>query len=79
MELFEKHNPSASTLDTATLDMIFTELEAVRIPRSSEMVEAARVQGELRVAQGTEACIARNNRFRDMCKDPDGYKKRFGA
>jgi salicylate hydroxylase len=79
VQLFEKHNPAANAPSTAILDAIFTELERVRIPRTSEIVRLARAQGELRVTEGVEQCIARNNYFRELCKDSNGYAHRFGA
>ncbi|KAI0248089.1 hypothetical protein BJV78DRAFT_1276678 [Lactifluus subvellereus] len=46
--------------DTATLEMIFTKYEQARIPRSMMLIDTARKQGESRVVEGVEACLARN-------------------
>ena len=78
MELIEKFNPSGKEPSTATLETVFVELEKVRIPRSSEMVKGARAQGESRVVHGTEACIKRNNWYREFCKNEEETDKRFG-
>lgn len=79
MELLEKHNPSAEPPSTQTLEAVFTELERTRIPRTSEMVKKARMQGEMRTVAGVEACMKRNAMIRDMCSDPEKMKARFGA
>lgn len=79
MELLEKHNPAAEPPSTQTLEAVFTELERTRIPRTSEMVKKARMQGEMRTVAGVEACMKRNTMIRDMCSDPEKMKARFGA
>ncbi|EKM53958.1 uncharacterized protein PHACADRAFT_257472 [Phanerochaete carnosa HHB-10118-sp] len=63
--LLEKYNPCAQSPSTPTLETVFTELETVRIPRTSKMVRLARAQGEIRVTQGVEACKARNDAYRE--------------
>ena len=78
-EFLDKHNPSSQPPSTATLEKVFTELERVRIPHSAELVERSRIQGEEHIKSGVEACIARNNKARAICKDPNGYEKRYGA
>ncbi|KAI0688726.1 FAD/NAD(P)-binding domain-containing protein [Cerioporus squamosus] len=60
VRLLVKHNPSASPPSTATLETVFTELEQLRIPRTSELVMRARKMGELRVVSGVEACKKRD-------------------
>ena len=79
VELLEKHNPSAGHPSTVVIATIFAELEEARIPRTSDLVKRARMQGDLMVAKGAEACIARNNTLRALCKDPEGHSKRFGV
>lgn len=71
LELLEKHNPSAQPPSASTLETIFTELEAIRVPRSSALVKAARAQGNSRVVQGVDGCKARNDVIRESFKDPD--------
>ena len=77
--LLEKHNPSGQPPSTQTLETIFSELEAVRIPRSSAMVQGARAQGESRVVQGAEACKARNDAYRKDWSDPDAMMEKMIA
>jgi salicylate hydroxylase len=71
VQLLEKYNPSAQSPPTSTLLTIFAELEATRIPRSSTLVKGAHAQGEIRVAQGVDACKARNAALRKEWEDPD--------
>ena len=71
IELLEKYNPSAAPPSTSTLETVFSELEAIRIPRSSALVKAARAQGESRVVNGAEECKARNDVVRDLFRDPN--------
>jgi salicylate hydroxylase len=75
--LLKQYNPEAGSPSTATLDAIFTEIEKVRIPRTSDFVKSARAHGDSRVLSGVEACLARNNDMRELCKDPNGYLRRF--
>ena len=77
IELLEKHNPTTQPPSTKTLGTIFSELEAVRIPRSSAMVQGARAQGETRVVQGVEACKARNDTYRRDWSDPDAMMEKM--
>ncbi|KAI0692348.1 FAD/NAD(P)-binding domain-containing protein [Cerioporus squamosus] len=66
VRLLVKHNPSASAPSTATLESVFTELEQLRIARTSELVKGARKMGEMRVVSGVEACKKRNELVRTM-------------
>jgi salicylate hydroxylase len=76
-DLLGWHNPEAGSPSTETLEAIFSEIEKVRIPRVAEMVKSARAHGESRVSSDLEACLARNNSTRELCKDADGYHMRF--
>lgn len=59
---------------------MFKELEAVRIPAFSAMVQSARAQGENHVKTGVEECIARNNLYRKkIIGNDEFYKFRFGG
>jgi salicylate hydroxylase len=49
--------------------MVFTEYERARIPRSTMLIETARKQGESRVVEGVEACLARNRQVRAFMSD----------
>ena len=64
--LLDKYNPGAVHLSTSTLETVFTSFELERIPRTAESVKRARAQGELRVVSGVEACIKRNNYYREQ-------------
>lgn len=77
--LLEKHNLSSSPPSTALLESLFSEFEAVRIPRSSAMVKGARAQGETRVAEGVEACLKRNAQYRETWKDEESIRKHAAA
>lgn len=66
------------TPSTEVLEVVFQELEGIRIPPSSEMAEKARKQGESRVVESVEACITRNNEYREMFRSGEYYKRRFG-
>ncbi|RDX45664.1 FAD/NAD(P)-binding domain-containing protein [Lentinus brumalis] len=66
VRLLAKHNPSAAPPSTATLESVFTELEQLRIPRTSELVKKARKMGDIRVVSGVEACKQRNELVRTM-------------
>jgi len=55
--------------DSATLEMIFTKYEQARIPRSMMLIDTARKQGESRVVEGIEACLARNQGVRAFMSD----------
>ncbi|EKM52862.1 uncharacterized protein PHACADRAFT_100160 [Phanerochaete carnosa HHB-10118-sp] len=78
IDLLEKYSPSTESPSTDTLAAAFTELERVRLPRTADLVKRARIQGETRVVSGVEACIKRNNYYRDVCNDPVKFKARFG-
>ncbi|GJE95030.1 FAD-dependent monooxygenase [Phanerochaete sordida] len=77
-DLLAAHNPGGAPPATATLEEVFAELERVRLPRTAELVRQARAQGDTRVVSGVEACIARNNYYRDVCNDPAKLRARFG-
>ncbi|KIP01415.1 hypothetical protein PHLGIDRAFT_131270 [Phlebiopsis gigantea 11061_1 CR5-6] len=77
--LLDKHNPSAGAPSTHALHTVFTELEAVRIPRSAELVALARAQGEIRVLQGVDACMRRNERYREKFRNKQLLRARLGA
>ncbi|KAI0294790.1 FAD/NAD-P-binding domain-containing protein [Russula brevipes] len=55
--------------DSATLETVFTQYERARIPRSTMLIDTARKQGESRVAEGVEACLARNEGVRAFMSD----------
>ncbi|KAH9994461.1 hypothetical protein BJV77DRAFT_994926 [Russula vinacea] len=50
--------------DSAILETVFTEYERARIPRSTMLIDIAQKQGENRVVEGVEACLARNQDVR---------------
>ncbi|THH01139.1 hypothetical protein EW026_g1507 [Hermanssonia centrifuga] len=75
ISLLAQYNPIPHSPPTHVLENIFSELEKARIPRSSELVKKARLQGESRVTEGVEACIKRNNTYRDICKDQESVGK----
>jgi salicylate hydroxylase len=52
--------------DSATLEMVFTEYERARIPRSSMLIDTARKHGDNRVVEGVEACLTRNQEVRSF-------------
>lgn len=79
VSLLAQHNPSAAPPPAAVLEQVFAEFEQARIPKSAEMVKRARAQGETRVVHGTEACIARNKWYRELCSNEDMLKARFSA
>ena len=60
-----------------SLANIFTELEAVRIPKTTEVVRGARAMGDTRVVEGVQACIERNHIYREMAKDPVGVRRKL--
>ncbi|KAI0087302.1 hypothetical protein BDY19DRAFT_955012 [Irpex rosettiformis] len=77
--LLETYNISSSASpSTETLETMFTEMEARRIPESSKVVKGARRQGELRVVKGVEACIKRNNEYMEIWKNRESLKKWVG-
>jgi len=71
VRLLVKHNPGASPPSTELLYTIFSEYEGIRIPRTAELVKGARKQGEVRVVDGVEACLARNETVRKFWEDED--------
>lgn len=74
--LLDKHNPTASSPSTELLEALFSELEVDRIPPSAAMVKRAREQGEIRVVEGLEACLKRNQTVRETWKDRGSLMKR---
>lgn len=60
--LLDAHPGAAE--DSATLEMVFTEYERARIPRSSMLIDNARNHGDNRVVEGVEACLTRNQEVR---------------
>ncbi|KAF9264188.1 FAD/NAD(P)-binding domain-containing protein [Marasmius fiardii PR-910] len=59
-----KYNPKASSPSTTTLESVFNEYEAIRIPRTSVLVQKARAAGEARVVEGLTDCLGRNEKTR---------------
>ena len=55
--------------DSAMLEMVFTNYERARIPRSTMLIDIARNQGESRVMEGIEPCLARNQGVRAFMAD----------
>jgi len=66
-----KHNPEASSPATELLSTIFNEYESIRIPRTAELVRTARKQGEIRVVDGIDACLKRNEIIRKNFGDDE--------
>lgn len=60
VSLLELHNPLAKPPSTATLEVVFKELEQARLPRTAAIVKQARVLGDKKVIAGRDACLARN-------------------
>ena len=73
--LLDKYNPSAASPSTKTLGTLLDEMEAERIPKSSASGKGARKQGEMRVVEGVEACIKRNDDYVKIFKDQQSSKK----
>jgi salicylate hydroxylase len=63
-------HPGASE-DGAILETVFTEYERARIPRSTMLIDTARKQGENRVVEGVQACLARNQEVRAFMSDKE--------
>ena len=78
IELLQHYNPTAAAPSTEVLASVFTELEKIRIPRSAQLVKQARLQGESRVVQGAEACLKRNEAYRELWKDDETIIKNMG-
>ena len=72
VRLLNKHNPTASPPSTEVLSSAFSELEQLRILRTSEFVKRARKTGELRVVSGVEECKKRNDILRTMFEPLSG-------
>lgn len=79
MRLLETYNPKLNDLATSTLDKLFTELSEARAPRISDLLARSKAQGETRVVYGAEACIARNNVYREACRTGRIAAARMGA
>ena len=77
--MLEKYNPTGDAPLTAILEEAFADLEKERIPRTAELVKRARAQGETRVVHGTEACLKRNNWYREILSNEQLLRQRFGA
>lgn len=75
--MLEKHNPSAESPTTTLLETIFSELDTERISKTTALVKGARAMGDTRVVEGVQACIQRNNAYREMAKDPQGVRKKM--
>ena len=60
-------------------DAVAGELERARLPQTAAIVKRARAHGEVRTVSGVEACIKRNNTYREMCSDPEKLRARFGV
>jgi len=71
VRLLVKHNLKASPPSTELLSTIFREYEGIRIPRSAKLVTNARKNGEVRVVDGVDACLARNHVVRKAWKDDE--------
>lgn len=65
-------------LSTESLHEVFLEYAEKRQPRTAMLVKGARVQGQLRVTTGKEACQQRNETVKAMWADKQGVKERFG-
>ena len=78
VELLEKYNPFARSPSTVILNTIFSELEKVRIPRSSEMVNKARTASKSVVVHGVEANMERNKLIREQAKADKLHQYKFG-
>ncbi|KAI0656544.1 FAD/NAD(P)-binding domain-containing protein [Cubamyces menziesii] len=63
--LLKKYNPGAQAPSAALLDTVFTELEQLRIPRTSALVTKARAAGNTRVVSGANMCLARDEVVRE--------------
>jgi len=66
VRLLVKHNPEALPPSTELLSTVFTDYEGIRIPRTADLVRGARKQGELRVVDGVDPCLARNKIIKQM-------------
>lgn len=79
VDLLAEHCSALGTPATRALEVAFTQLETVRIPRTAELVKKARAQGETRVVHGTQACMDRNNWYRKLLSDEALMRERFGG
>ncbi|KAL0581826.1 hypothetical protein V5O48_000194 [Marasmius crinis-equi] len=66
-----KYNPGANTPSTTQLSSVFEEYESLRIPRTTELVQKARMAGDARVVLGREACLERNAKKRSIWSDKE--------
>lgn len=62
-----------------TLTAVFEAYTAKRLVRTSALVKGARVQGELRLVHGVDACVARNNKVRAIWHDSGAMIKGYAA
>lgn len=71
--------PDASgDLGTEALCQAFQKYAEKRQARTAIMVKGARLQGQMRVTAGKEACQKRNEMAKAMWADKDAVKARFG-
>jgi salicylate hydroxylase len=77
MRLLKKYNPSADQPPTELLSQVFGDYQDLRLSRTSELVRGARRQGELRVAEGIDACKARDEVIRGGTNDLAAKKTYF--
>lgn len=77
VELLQKYNPEAGEPSSTTLQTIFTDFEAARIPRSAILVKEARKQGDNRVAEGAENCKQRNDTVRATWKNDESVAAHY--
>ena len=66
--------PSNETLANA-----FEAYTDKRLERSSVLVRGARVQGEIRLVHGVDACTVRNNKVRAMWRDQGAMVQGYAA
>jgi salicylate hydroxylase len=62
-----------------TLAKAFEAYTNKRLARTSALVRGARVQGEIRLVHGVDACIARNNKVRAIWQDQGAMVQGYAA
>ena len=62
-----------------TLAKTFETYTNKRLGRTSALVRGARVQGEIRLVHGVDACIVRNNKVRAMWHDEGAMVQGYAA
>ncbi|KAG7090882.1 hypothetical protein E1B28_009963 [Marasmius oreades] len=72
-----KHNTDTNVPSTATLESAFNEYEAIRIPRTTALVQKARAAGEARVIKRLEACLERNDKTRMLWQNKEEALRDF--